>query len=44
VRELRNAMDQAAVLAKRETVTDHDIDFAPHRIAVFRGSELGDGF
>jgi DNA-binding NtrC family response regulator len=44
VRELRNAMDQVAVLAKRETVTDHDIDFAPHRIAAFHASELGDGF
>jgi DNA-binding NtrC family response regulator len=41
VRELRNTMDQAAVLAQGETVADHDIDFAPARIASFQGSELG---
>jgi DNA-binding NtrC family response regulator len=42
VRELRNLMEQAAVLAKGDSVTGQDIDFAPARIAAFRGSELGE--
>ena len=40
IRELRNSMDQVAVLAQGETVAADEIDFAPARIAVFQGSEL----